>query len=231
MNTEPTSRRYVRIIDGLSVTVLMLAAVAAVWWGIENLTSADSVELPTAEGPPAVARAEFAELAQSGHRIGPANPAVVAVVFSDYGCGFCAELHETLRILRRRYPHHFGVSVKHFVHPQAVGSYSVALGAECAAEQNGFAAYDEAAYSNNDLINYSDGAARIARIAGIPDFDRFDNCLATQRHDPVLIRDRSDGESLGVRYTPTLVINGYVVVGAQDLRDLDSLIAQQFPGR
>lgn len=217
----------IRTIDVLSIGIVAIAtgiiAIAVV--------RARLGEFGPREPPPLLDVSEYVQLASTGHRLGPTDASVLIVVFSDYACGYCSELHGTLNVLRARYPQHLAVIVKHFVEPAFPASYLIALGAECAGEQSWFPEYDEAAYSNSPLIHYSDGAVRIAERAGVPDLQEFGNCVASHRYAETLTLHHRQGKELEVVYTPTLLVNGHLVVGSPDIDDLDRLIASQFTGR
>src|SRR5437667_5987181 len=60
---------------------------------------------PAKNGEVAPARvANWRQYTRHGVRLGPLDPAVTIVEFSDFTCPFCARLAPDLREIRRRYP-------------------------------------------------------------------------------------------------------------------------------
>jgi protein-disulfide isomerase len=173
----------------------------------------------------------FAELAASGQWVGPRTAAAVILVYSDYACGFCAQLHSTLETLRMRYPQHVAVVIKHFVDPSSLQTFRVASAAECASEQGRFAEYHAAAFENAKVLRYSDGWRMLADAVGVPDQDAFVLCVEGRRYDDRIAEQYEEGEYLGVKVTPTLFVNGFGIAGVPGMDVLDSLIAKQFPDR
>jgi protein-disulfide isomerase len=174
---------------------------------------------------------EFGELTTSGHWEGPRAAPAVILVYSDYTCGFCAELQTTLKALRHRYPQHVAVVLKHFVNPARLSHFQVPLAVECAADQDKFAEYHSAAFTHGRVLNYSVGWQMLADSAGVPDLDEFERCVLSSRHADRIQEQYEEAKRLGVTLTPTMFINGRVAVGAVPLPTLDSLVTAYFRGR
>ena len=64
-----------------------------------------------------------------------------------------------------------------------------------------------------------------AAAAGVRDDQAFEHCLSDSAAIPSLALDTADGNRLGVRVTPTLLINNLEVRGAPHLESLEHLIA------
>ena len=62
-----------------------------------------------------------------------------------------------------------------------------------------------------------------AKQAGLS-ADAFSLCLATEKHQGVIVQDLKDAMALGVRGTPTYFLNGYKIEGVLTNDDWDQLI-------
>lgn len=218
--------RLTRLVDAASVGIVLLA-IGSVgvrscveWRGADHITTSGSI-------PPE----RFDELIRGARFLGPRDAPVLILLYSDYACGFCAELHETLRHLRERYPQHLAVGVKHFVHPDAIDRFRVPEAAECAADEDRFREYHDAAFRESQRLHYSLGWLEIGRRAGIRDTEGFASCVRARRHRARVMEHYREARLLGVEATPTMFINGLPVVGAVPLPQLDSIVVRQFERR
>jgi protein-disulfide isomerase len=167
---------------------------------------------------------EFQRIASAGRRIGAEGVIPEVVVFSDYRCTFSKHLDDALITLQERYADRLSIAVRHYVDPSLVSS-QLAMGAECAFEQGWFEAYHRAAFANARAHDYWNGALLVADSAGIPDRQKFENCVSSRRYATRLEDDWSEAQSLAVSASPTLFVNGRRIVGAAPLPLLESLVA------
>jgi protein-disulfide isomerase len=104
---------------------------------------------------------------------------------------------------------------KDFPLPSHAGAVPAAEAARCAAAQGVFWEYHDLLYvavpdfSRDDLVRYA-GRLGIDRKA-------FATCVDTRQFRKQVENDVAEGRALGVRGTPTFVINGTLVVGAQPI--------------
>lgn len=160
-----------------------------------------------------------------GHRMGPRDAAVTIVVFSDFECPFCGALTKQLRELRREYPKEVAVVYRHFplsFHRHAIEAVRAS---ECAAAQGRFEAFHDAVFAAQDSIGIVPWE-HFAALAGIRDMSAFHDCAARTGPVPALARDTLIGRQLGVRGTPTLLINETLLEGAQPLDTLKLYVAR-----
>ncbi len=207
----------------LVTALCVAAALAVVALLVQRETSAPDGR--AAQAPPSVP-ADWESYAAAGQRLGTADAPVRLILFSDYQCAFCAELHRTLQALRERDPGRVQVVFRHFpldgVHPHA---RRAAMAAECAAEQGTFEAYSLALFSDQARIGTA-GWGEIAADAGVPlDTAALVRCIADGRTAGRLAEDLAAGKRLGVGRTPTTLVNGRRVVGAVSLQLIDSVLA------
>ena len=104
--------------------------------------------------------------------------------------------------------------------------------ARCAAEAGKFWPYhdrlfaEQPAFERDHLIAY-------AVDLGL-DRDRFTSCLDSHAEEPIVRASLAEGRALGVRSTPTFMVNGNPLVGAQPVeafRDAINEALQKAPRR
>jgi protein-disulfide isomerase len=153
---------------------------------------------------------------------------VTLVLFSDFQCPFCARANPTVEEIESAYPNDVRLVWKHLPLPFHPNAMPAALAAEAARRQGGapkFWAMHDRLFSNQSALSTA-RYEQYAREIGL-DLARFRKDMA----DPAL-RARIDedvqlAQRLGVNGTPTFVINGERVVGANGLRPaVDRQLAQ-----
>ncbi|MCY0951732.1 DsbA family protein [Streptomyces sp. H27-S2] len=187
--------------------------------------AADSAADPAA-ALKALARRESGD----GLAVGRADAPVVLIEYSDFKCGYCGKFARdvepalvkkyvedgTLRIEWRNFPI-FGAE-----------SETAARAAWAAGQQDRFAAFHAAAYADGSKEK-GFGEARLlelARQAGVPDLERFARDAAGEQAAAALAKDREEGYSIGVTSTPSFLVNGQPIAGAQPLAAFDAAIAK-----
>lgn len=149
-----------------------------------------------------------------GSRIGPAGAAVVVVEFGDYECPFCKRFDEVVHKLLRAYPQDVAFVYRHYPLTYHAHAYQAARWAECAREQGRFEDAHRLLFSIDDLGTVS--APSLATQLAVPDSASFERCATNT--DPVarIEADRRAGERLGVRATPTVLVNDLRLAGTPD---------------
>ena len=153
---------------------------------------------------------------------GPKNATVQIVVFSDFQCQFCQELSVVLKRVRTEIPNDVMLAYRYFPiesHPRA---FAAASAAECGAEQDAFWEYHDKLYAEGG--DMSD--ARLRAIAGELKLDqaKFQECLASGRARGVVEKSRADAVAIGLEGAPALFLNGKMIGGMIDYKDLESRI-------
>jgi protein-disulfide isomerase len=152
------------------------------------------------------------------------------VVYSDYRCPFCAKFSRdiepalvdryvadgTLRIEWRDLPI-FGEQ-----------STLAARAGRAAADQGRFWEFNRVLYAAAPDRGHAEfDLARLrslAKRAGVPDLDAFADQVRSERHDDAIQADLTEALSLGASSTPTFVVNGTPVLGAQPVEVFSEVI-------
>jgi protein-disulfide isomerase len=104
---------------------------------------------------------------------------------------------------------------KDFPLPSHPGALPAAEAARCAGAQGVFWEYHDLLYlsvpdfSRDDLIRYA-GRLNLDR-------DAFTTCVDTRRYRKEVEADVEEGRAIGIRGTPTFLVNGTPLVGAQPI--------------
>jgi protein-disulfide isomerase len=153
-----------------------------------------------------IGEADWRNLVQSGHRIGPATASLVLVEFGDFECPACGGLYRLLRRFDRAHPGEVAVIFHHLPLPYHESALPLALGAECAGRQASFGAFYNAVYSSQRSIPRSD-PLDFARVAGI-DTIAFSRCMSDSTIGASIAKDTILANKIHAVATPTLVVNG-----------------------
>jgi len=146
---------------------------------------------------------------------GVADAPVTIVEFADYQCPFCKRSQKVLDQLLYEFKGKVRLAHKDFPLPSHPGAFPAAEAARCAGAQGVFWEYNDLLYiaapdfSRDDFVRY---AGRL----GI-DREAFAACLDAKRYRKEIEADIAEGRAWGVRGTPTFVINGAPLVGAQPI--------------
>jgi protein-disulfide isomerase len=158
---------------------------------------------------------------------GPKNAPVTMHMFTDFQCPFCGRVQDTLADLEKE----LGTQVRIVFHHRPLDSHPAAMLAhEAAAEafrQGGNAAFwkmhdkifaDQSALDRGTLVGY-------AKAIGL-DVGAFESALDSGRHQAAIEADIKVAEDADINGTPTFVVNGGVLGGAQPLKKFRRAIKQ-----
>ncbi|MGD2049887.1 MAG: thioredoxin domain-containing protein [Chloroflexota bacterium] len=168
-----------------------------------------------------------------GHAFrGDPNAKIVIKEYSDFQCPFCSRFYnETLPDIEKNQLAN-GVAVLVYydfplnnIHPQA---NAAANAARCAGEQGAVAFWtmhdalfeNLGQWSNNDAHRVFVGYADEQGL----DTNSFEACLEAGKYDEAIQADLDSGTSQGISGTPSFLINGQLLVGAQPLAVFESAI-------
>ena len=170
------------------------------------------------------------DLTGVGYDKGSPTAPVVVVNFSDFGCPFCGSFaRQTQPDIEKEYVETGKVFFKYvpFVMGMFPNGDEAAHAGECAAEQGRFWPMHDALYaSQTEWKKARDplpAFERYAREAGL-DVSRFAKCYAIPEVSPGTMRANVAAGRLGIRVTPTFVVNGKGVEGALPLPQFRQLL-------
>ncbi|WP_330331642.1 DsbA family protein [Streptomyces sp. NBC_00536] len=219
-SSSRSARKPLLISAGVALAAVTLGIVS---WQATAPKEAAS-EPASASAPQAPdSRAELMKLARRDANdkltTGRADAPVVLIEYSDFKCGYCGKFARdtepelvkkyvedgTLRIEWRNFPI-FGAE-----------SEAAAKAAWAAGQQDRFAAFHAAAYAEG-AKEKGFGEARlleIAKEAGVPDLERFQRDMGGEQAAAAVRTDQEEGYRIGVTSTPSFLVNGQPIAGAQ----------------
>jgi protein-disulfide isomerase len=154
----------------------------------------------------------------------------VVVNFSDFGCPFCGSFaRQTEPEIERDYVQTGKVFFKYvpFVMGMFPNGDEAAHASECAAEQGRFWPMHDALYANQTEWKKARDPVpafeRYAKSIGL-DVSRFAKCYAIPDVNPSTMRANIGAGRLGIRVTPSFIVNGKGVEGALPLPQFRQLL-------
>ena len=148
--------------------------------------------------------------------LGNPNASLTIIEFADYECPYCREFYlNTFSQIKSEYINTGKAKYVYINYPLSIHPYAekAAEAAECAGEQNKY-------YEMGNLL-YTKGVE-----GGIKEYQtyakelnlnmsKFNNCLGSNRTKPIIEKDIQEGDKVGVTGTPTFLIDGKKIIGAQ----------------
>lgn len=230
MSSPKSSKKPLLISAGVAVAAITLGLVS---WQATAPAEKRSADSSATVAPRTDPSAELKALArrEPGDKLalGRADAPVVLIEYSDFKCGYCGKFARdtepelvkkyvedgTLRIEWRNFPI-FGAD-----------SEAAAKAAWAAGQQDRFAAFHAAAYADGSKEKgfAEPRLVELAREAGVPDLERFKTDMAGEQAAAALRKDQEEGYRIGVTSTPSFLVNGKPIAGAQPLDAFTSAIA------
>ncbi len=163
------------------------------------------------------------ELSVAGHpERGPTDAPVTIVEFADFQCPFCERVMPTLNGLRNKYRDQLKIVFFDFPLSFHVHAMDAAKGARCAADQGKFWEYHDALFAAQSKLAPADLKATAAKL-GL-DSAKFAACLERGGHQDAIERDAAQGRQVGVTGTPSFLIDGRPITGAQPQAEFEGII-------
>jgi protein-disulfide isomerase len=222
-STRAKQRRTAAIAAAVAVAAILLGTVSYTATRPEARTDvADQQQADTTEANDELTD-KLAKLARRDAKDplaqGRADAPVVLIEYADFKCGYCGKFARdtepdlvkkyvddgTLRIEWRNFPI-FGAD-----------SQSAARAAWAAGQQGCFWQFHKAAYAEGakDKGFGADRLDVLAREAGVKDLDRFRTDRAGKAAQAAVKQDSDEAYALGATSTPSFLINGQPIAGAQ----------------
>lgn len=171
-------------------------------------------------------------LGETRHFRGDEDAPVTIIEFSDFQCPYCERwTNETGAQIEEAYVDEGLVRIGYW-HFAILGNQSVlaAEASECAAEQDAFWDYHDYLYQP-DIGSQGTGLNKdnLKQFAADLELDTaaFNECLDSGQFTQYVQGQRGVAQQIGVSSTPTFLINGEPVVGAQPFQNFESIIEQE----
>ncbi|MFD3331343.1 DsbA family protein [Streptomyces sp. NPDC058700] len=223
------------------VVIVSGVAVAAALLGFVSFT-ATKPPSPGASGSPAVAEVSvdpsagvYPELEAYARRdasdrlaIGRADAPVVLIEYADFKCGYCGKFaRDTEPVLIDRYVADGTLRIEWRNFPIfGEESEAVARASWAAGQQGRFWQFHKAAYAEGAKEKGfgKDRLAALAEEAGVPDAARFAKDTDGPAARAAVREDQEQGYALGATSTPSFLVNGRPIAGAQPLETFTETI-------
>lgn len=151
---------------------------------------------------------DWREVLAAGRQIGSATADVQLIEFIDLECPFCRAFSQTLERVHRAYGTRLGITLVHFPLPMHRFAQQAARVAECGVPEGKFAQLVSAIVSDADSLGLNRWQS-YGRQAGIRDTAAFRQCTQQSEELPLIQRGILVGDSIGIRATPTVLVNGW----------------------
>ncbi len=161
----------------------------------------------------------------SGPSRGPAKAPVTIVEYADYQCPYCAMLVSTFKQIEEKYSGRVRVVFRDYPLPYHAQAPKAAEAAHCAGEQGEFWKMHDSLYLNQKSLGVAD-LKRLSGELGL-DAEKFGECVDSGRHADTWRKSAKEGEAMGVKYTPTVFVNGRMVSGAQPFEVFDEIVVDE----
>lgn len=147
---------------------------------------------------------------------GSSDAPILMIEFSDFQCPFCKRFFdETYPQLKKDY---IDTGKVRFIFRHVPLDFhefaaQAALAAECADDQKKFWEYHDVLFNNQNALDVENLKKYAAELK--LDEKKFDDCLNAAKHAKRVASDMTYATSVGISGTPSFIINGFVVSGAQ----------------
>jgi protein-disulfide isomerase len=144
---------------------------------------------------------------------GPASAPVTIIAFSDFQCPFCSRVVPTLKQIEDTYKGKVRIAFRNLplpFHDKAQGAAEASLAAN---EQGKFWPYHDKLFENQQQLDRP-SLEKYAQELGL-NMAKFKAALDSGKFKDQVQKDAQQGASVGITGTPSFVVNGELVVGAQ----------------
>ena len=161
-------------------------------------------------------------VATEGPSRGPEDARVTIVEFSDFQCPYCKRALPTLDAVLEKYPNDVRLVYRQLPLRSHRRARPAAEAALCAGEQDGFWPYHDKLFENVRALEDED-LLRYAGELGL-DAERFEQCYTDKRYSDQVDADLLDAGTVGITSTPSFLVNGVLISGAQPVDSFTRVI-------
>lgn len=162
---------------------------------------------------------------------GSVDAKVKIVEFSDFQCPHCARAKMILDDVKKKYKDKVAIVFKNYplpFHTQARVASNAALCAK-SLDKDAFWKFYDYMFTNQSKLLVQDLKDQAKKI-GL-NVAEFSKCLDSNQFDQVVKADMDQGNELGVKSTPSIFVNGKIVLGAQPLETFSEIIDEELKAK
>jgi protein-disulfide isomerase len=194
-----------------AISTLLVASALAVGVSVVHREFSTS---PAAANP--IARPDYVPSwnagASMGTAVGRVNAKLTVLEIADLECPYCRAFHRDLQTFVKEHEGDVRVVFLHYPLPNHRFAMPAARAADCALEQGRFDEFVAEIFRQQDSLGLRPMTS-FAAIAGVPDTVAFRKCTASLSEHPRIASGQRYGNSIGVRGTPTVILNGWRIPG------------------
>ncbi|WP_137994399.1 DsbA family protein [Streptomyces vilmorinianum] len=227
MSTSTSKSKPIVIISGVAVAAALLALVSYTATKPSSGGSAGSssavAEVSADPGNGVYPELEAYARRDAGDKLALGRPdaPVVLIEYADFKCGYCGKFaRDTEPELVRKYVENGTLRIEWRNFPIfGEESEAAARAAWAAGQQGRFWEFHKAAYAEGAKEKGfgKERLAALAKEAGVPDLARFAKDTDGAAAREAVSKDQEQGYSLGATSTPSFLVNGRPIAGAQPL--------------
>lgn len=162
------------------------------------------------------------DVRSDGPSKGSASAPVVLVEFSDFECPACRNNEALVSKLMADYGDRVKLVYKHLPLPMHKSAFGAAQAAFCAGEQGDFWGMHGLLFEQADGLS-ADAFKGYASRLGL-DAASFDKCVASESSRAAVTRDLEEAQAVGIRSTPSFVLNGKLITNPRSPSEFKELI-------
>lgn len=154
---------------------------------------------------------------------GPKNAPVRLVVYSDFQCPACKLAVAPIEELRNQFRDSLKIEFRHYpLERPHKWALTAATFAECTAEQNKFWQFHDRLFETQETwLSSPDPVTFFAEIVQALGLDilQFESCIQNPATVAQVRKEQALGNKQDVQSTPTIFINGQILVGSVQLKE------------
>ncbi len=212
----------------IAILVAGLAVAGAIAFRPDSGGS-DSANIAKDGGTPTVERTAIT--ADDDPVLGNPDATVTFINFGDFRCRYCKLFQETIKpAIMEKYVKTGKVK---YVYRDLItmgdNSILAAGGANCAGEQGKYWEFADMLHSGeggHSAVYTEDSLSGIAVSLGL-DAEKFKQCLRSGEYVKEVKKDTEDARAAGATGTPTVFINGRIIVGLASLGEYERIIDEE----
>ncbi len=158
------------------------------------------------------------------HWKGKKDAAITMIVFTDFECFYCSRWASILDALLKTFPDDLKIVFKNYPISYHTHSESAAMAALAAGRQGQFWQMHDMLFENSKALELSD-IMGYAKHAGL-DMAVFSRDLKSKDIKEIIVQEKAEAISLGVKGIPTTFINGKMLLGVPPFDVIESRIKQ-----